>query len=293
MWQKSKPYLFVFPTVGAIGLLFFGGIFEGFLTSLGYSPFNPKSDIQFTAYIKIFNSSEFWVSFLLTLRIAVLSSILSGVMGVLVSVCLMLINKSGNGFWQRFFQLPLTIPHLVGAYLMVLLFMQSGWISRILFQLGFINEISDFPVLVNETFGWGIILTYTWKEAPFIALMVYPVLVRINGSWRDVAQLFGANQWQYVRQIVLPLIMPAWTSATFIVFAFTFSAFEVPYLLGVTYPRTLSVYSFQIFTTGGLESRPEALAINLLLAVITAILGIVAFRLSKRWIYEEPKGWNL
>lgn len=296
MWHNIKPYLLVLPTIGAIGLLFFGGLFEGLLHSFGYFPAANQYQFHIDGYRNLFYSKEFWDSLLMTFRIAAISSLVAGVLGVFVSICLFMLGKSAknsqNRFWHRFFQLPLIIPHLVGAYLMVLLFMQSGWFSRVLASLGIIEEISDFPILINEPYGWGIIFTYAWKEAPFISLLVYPVLLRIHRSWLEVARVFGANPLTFIREIVIPLIMPTWISATFIVFAFTLSAFEVPYLLGVTYPRMLPVYSFHLYTSGGLADRPQALAVNIILTILTAILGIIAYRISKRWMTKEGGGWE-
>lgn len=295
MWRNIKPYLYVLPTAGVLLLLFVGGLLEGLMQSLGFFPKAGQYSFTFELYDKLLSSQDFWDSLVFTFRIAFLSSLSAGILGMFVSVCLfMLVNtKSGrnNRFWQRFFQLPLIVPHLVGAYLMVLLFMQSGWISRILASLGWIDQISQFPVLVNESFEWGIILTYAWKEAPFIALMIYPVLLRIHGSWFEASRVFGAGQWAFFREILLPLLMPTWISSTFIVFAFTFSAFEVPFLLGVTYPSMLPVFSYNLYTSGGLAERPEALAVNVILAVITTLLGVIAYRLSRHWSITERGGW--
>lgn len=274
-------------------LLFCGGLFEGLLHSFGYFPAAGQYEFHAGAYERLLHSEDFWDSLWLTLRVAAISSCLAGVLGLVIAIGFLLLGQSVKSrLLHRMYQWPLTIPHLVGAYLMVLLFMQSGWLSSISASLGLIEEITDFPVLINECGGIGIILAYVWKEAPFVSLMVYPVLVRIHGSWREAARVFGANDWRFIRNIVLPLVMPAWISATFIVFAFTFSAFEVPYLLGVTYPRLLPVYSFQLYTSGGLVDRPEALAVNVLIAIITAVLGLIAYRLSKRWSAGEEGGWE-
>lgn len=294
MWQKSKPYLLLLPAIGAIVLLFFGGLFDGLLKSLGYFPAIGKTRFEVTAYTDLLNSSEFWESLALTLRIAALSSLLAAVLGAFIAVSLFMLNesaKAGNTrIWHRLFQLPLTIPHLVGGYIIVLLFMQSGFLSKILASAGFLDEMTDFPVLVNDPFGWGIILTYAWKEAPFVSLLIYPVLTRIHRSWRDVSRVFGAGHWDFIRDIVLPMILPAWTIAAFIVFVFTFSAFEVPFLLGVTYPSMLPVYSYQLYTSGTLADRPEALALNIILATLTIMTGLIVYYFSKRW--NVLKGWE-
>lgn len=292
MWRNVKPYVYVLPTAGVLLLLFVGGLVEGLIQSLGFFPAAGQYGFSLDFYQKLLSSPDFWDSLILTFRIAFLSSLLAGILGMFASVSLFMLAKAGRSqFWHRFFQLPMIVPHLAGAYLMVLLFTQSGWFSRILASLGWIDEISDFPVLVNEPFGWGIIFTYAWKEAPFIALMIYPVLLRIHGPWFEASRVFGAGQWAFFREILLPLLMPAWVSSTFIVFAFTFSAFEVPFLLGVTYPRMLPVLSYNLYTGGGLEARPEALAVNVILVVIVSLLGVTAYRLSKRWNMGGQGGW--
>lgn len=293
MWRKSKPYLLLLPAIATIVLLFFGGLFDGLLKSLGYFPAIGENRLELTAYTEVLQSEGFWESLELTLRVAVFSSILAGILGGILGISLFLLkeaSKTGEErVWHRLFQLPLTIPHLVGGYVVVLLFMQSGLLSKLLASLGVIDELTDFPVLVNDPFGWGIILTYAWKEAPFVSLLIYPVLSRIQRSWREVSRVYGAGRWNFIREIVLPVMLPSWTIAVFIVFVFTFSAFEVPFLLGVTYPGMLPVYSYQLYTSGTLADRPEALAVNIILAALTIALGLVIYYFSKRW--NVWKGW--
>lgn len=294
MLQKNRPFLLLLPAVGVIVLLFFGGLFDGLMKSLGYFPAIGETQLQVTAYTSLIQSEGFWDSLVLTAKIAFLSSVIGALMGGGLAISIFMLNHSTKSavpqFWHRVFQLPLTIPHLVGGYIIVLLFMQSGFLSKILASAGWIDEITDFPVLVNDPFGWGIILTYAWKEAPFVSIMIYPVLTRIHRAWRDVSRVFGASNWNFIREIVLPALLPAWTIAAFIVFVFTFSAFEVPYLLGVTYPSMLPVYAYQLYTSGTLADRPEALAVNIILAFITILFGLVVYYFSRRW--NVLKGWD-
>jgi putative spermidine/putrescine transport system permease protein len=295
MWRKSKPYFMSLPAFTVIAVLFFGGLYEGLIQSLGYFPVAGQSWFSISAYTTILRSSDFWLSFGLTLRVSLISTMLAAVLGLVMSICLFLLSKTGPirwiPFWRRWFQLPFVVPHLAGAYLIVLLFTQSGWMSRLAFHLGFIDKITDFPILVNEPFGIGVILAYTWKEAPFISLVLYPVLLRIHDSWHDAARVFGANSLKFVKEIILPLLMPAWFAASFIVFAFTFSAFEVPYLLGVTHPKMLPILAYERYA-GALTERPEAMAIGILLVMITALMGILAFRLGKRRLTASGRGWS-
>ncbi|UFT98636.1 ABC transporter permease subunit [Radiobacillus kanasensis] len=295
MWLNNKHLLYLLPAVSVVFFLFIGGFIEGFIQSMGYFPAAGEREFSFHYYQKILFSQDFWDSLLLTLRIAFLSSVFAGILGMVVCVCLFFLSlsskKKHNQFWQKFFQLPMAVPPLVTAFLIVLLLGQSGWISRIFGSFEWVDQINQFPILTNDSFGWGIIIAYTWKEAAFIALMLQPMLSRIHGSWLDVSKVFGCGKWSFFREIMFPLLIPAWTSATFIVFAFTFSAFEVPFLLGVTYPKMLPVLSYSLYTSGGLEARPEALAINVILVFLVILIGLIAYRLSKRWYTNEQGGW--
>lgn len=141
--------------------------------------------------------------------------------------------------------------------------------------MGWTDSIEQFPILINVTFGWGIILTYAWKEAPFVILMIWPVLHRIQTEWLFAARVHGANSWSYVRVVVIPLLVPVWAVTSFILFAFTFSAFELPYLLGVTYPKLLPDLSYELYMTGEWASRQDAMAVNMILTLITICLGIM------------------
>lgn len=296
MWPRSKPYFLVLPAVGVIAVLFFLGLIQGLIQSMGYFPAADQFKFTLLAYQKLFRSDEFYNSLLLTLRISIISTATAGLLGAFVSVSLFMLGKSSISSWlsllRRLFLLPLFVPHLVGAYLIVLLCMQSGWLSRIAYQLGWVEEMNDFPILTNDLFGWGIILTYTWKEAPFIVLMIYPVLLRVHDSWLETARVFGASSWGFVREIAIPLLLPVWFTSVFIVFAFTFSAFEVPFLLGVTYPKMLPVFSYELYYGGELTDRPAALAVNVVLALITAGLGLLAFQMNRRWINGTGRGWQ-
>ncbi len=60
-------------------------------------------------------------------------------------------------------------------------------------------------------------------------------------------------------------------AASLIVFAFTFGAFEVPFLLGRSYPTILPVMAYDEYRSVELTDRPAAMAINVLITLVTAL----------------------
>lgn len=169
--------------------------------------------------------------------------------------------------------LNLVFPHLVWAVALSLLLAQSGLLARIAFAFGLIDAPAQFPVLVRDHYGLGIILHYVSKELPFLLLIVLAV-VRTQGAQYDlVAENLGATFWQRLRYITLPLVLPALAAGSALVFAFVFGAYEVPALLGVRYPRMLAVLALEFFTNPDLNRRTEGMAISLIISLVT--LGVV------------------
>jgi len=246
--------------------------------------------LTMNAYRQLILSKDFINSLALTLKVALVSSVLSGVLAIiLVRVLFILGENRKTAIIRKVFQVPMLVPHVTAAYIIMLLFMKSGWFSSIAYSIGITKSIEAFPSVVNDPNSLGIIITYIWKETPFIMLMVFPIISRIQDSWLEIAQVFGARRQEFFREVILPLILPTWISSVLIVFAFTFSDFEVPYLLGITYPKFISVYSYSMYYNGQLSERPLALAANFILAIITAMLGIAAYKLIKIRDFKEVR----
>jgi putative spermidine/putrescine transport system permease protein len=168
--------------------------------------------------------------------------------------------------------LNLAFPHLVWAIGLSLLLSQSGLLARIATTLGLIDAPAQFPVLIRDSYGIGIILDYVTKEIPFLALIVLAIVRAQTEGYELVAENLGATSWQRLRYVQLPLVLPGLLAGSLLVFAFVFGAYEVPALLGVRFPRMLAVLSLDFFLNPDLRSRAEGMAISVIMALI--VLGV-------------------
>ncbi|MBM7556408.1 ABC transporter permease [Halanaerobacter jeridensis] len=270
MWKKRslwEPYLLLLPALVVLGGLFLGGVVLGVLQSFGYFPLIGLNNFTFEYYTEMLSSPEFLDALGYSLYISVVSSVLAAVIGVFLAYQLAKLPKK-HTLVKLIYKLPIVVPHIIATLLVFLFFTQSGLLSRILYNLGIIEQIESFPALVFDKKGIGIILVYLWKEIPFIALITYTVLKHINTSFEEVAANLGANSRQIFWHIYLPLSLPSIGSAVIIVFAFSFGAFEIPFLLGPTYPKTLPVMAYQRYISSDLMQRPYAMVIAVVLTVI-------------------------
>lgn len=278
MGGRVKIALLLAPALLVIGVLFAGGLFAAVVQSLGYLPAIGQTEISLDAYREVLTGEDFVDSFLLTTYVAAASTGISTVLAVLAALAL---RRAGGRLSAIVFQLPITIPHLVAAVGIALVISQAGLGARLAAALGLIGDPREFPALLYDRYSVGIILTYVWKETPFIALVVLASLRGVAGELEEVARTLGANAWQRFWYVVFPVISPGIIAASLIVFAFTFGAFEVPYLLGRTYPTILPVMAYNEYRDIELTSRPVAMAINVLIALITAVFAALYLRLAR------------
>ncbi len=278
MGGRIKIFLLLTPASLVVGVLFAGGLVSALVQSLGYMPAIGQTTVNLDAYRKVLTDGDFLSSLFLTLYVAGASTGISTVLAVLAALAL---RKSSGRVSAVVFQLPITIPHLVAAVGIALVVSQTGLGARGAAALGLIGQPSDFPALLYDKYSIGIILTYVWKETPFIALVVLASLRGVAAELEDVARTLGAGAWQRFWYVVFPVISPGIVAASLIVFAFTFGAFEVPYLLGKTYPTILPVTAYNEYRGIELTSRPIAMAINILISLVTAAFAAAYLRIAK------------
>ena len=256
-----------------VGVFFVGGIGQTLAQSLGYQPYLPGSRISLDAYAALLGDPAVRASLLLTARVALVSTLAAAVVGLAAALLIRRLGRSRR--WvAAVFSANLAVPHLVGALCITLLLSQSGLVSRLAYALGLVAAPADFPQLTHDAFGWGIITEYVWKEAPFIAVVALASLGRGVSDLEDAARSLGAGAWQRLVNVTLPVVAPAVAGGSVLVLAFSAGSYEVPYLLGRPYPATLPVVALTAYQDPDLQARPAAMAIAVLVVVVTA--GAVA-----------------
>jgi putative spermidine/putrescine transport system permease protein len=272
------------PALCLILLLFGGGLVLGLFQALGYLPSQGFSAISLQHFIHVLQDPDFGKSLILTLYISITSTLIAAVVSVLLALTLMRWAAESRAI-HFILQIPLTVPHLVIAISVILLLAPSGLFSRLFSTLSIIESPASFPLFVNDGWGIGILCVYIWKEVPFITFMLLSVLKNMGTELTEVGATLNASRGQRFFFITLPIIAPSLGAACLIVFAFTFGAFEVPYLLGRTYPLALSVWAYKNYSDVDLLARPEGIAIGLIIAgivILAIILSQIVLHLGRK-----------
>ncbi len=255
-------------------------LFYAIAESVGYISTIGQAEVSLQAYRSVlFESSEFWVSLGFSLWISVASTAISSVIALVLAVWLAGRKSNSDTLALNW---NLAFPHLVWSAALLLFLSQSGLLARWAASLGFIDMPSQFPVLVRDRYGIGIILSYIGKEVPFLTIIILSVLRSQAVGYDIVAENLGASRWQRLRYVTIPQVMPALIAGDLLVFGFIFSSYEVPALLGVGYPRALPALALRFFLDPDLRARSEGMVMSLIITGVVIIVALVSLRIGER-----------
>jgi putative spermidine/putrescine transport system permease protein len=268
------------PALGLVAVLFGASVIYGVAQSLGYLSVIGQTTVGLAAYRNVLvgpspAAAEFWPALGFSLWVSGAATLLAA-LGALLLAALVTRQSAPSAAGVLALNISLAFPHLVWAIGLALLLLQSGLLARAAASLGLIASPAGFPVLVRDRYGIGIIVDYVSKEIPFLTLMLLAVMRSQPQGYALVAANLGANRWQRLRYVTLPLVLPALLAGALLVFAFVFGAYEVPAVLGVRFPRMLAALALDFFLNPDLRSRAEGMAISVLMALVVLLVALLA-----------------
>jgi spermidine/putrescine transport system permease protein len=207
-------------------------------------------------YTGVFADAEVLSTFGYSIAIAVLSTLISVIVGTWIAVLL-----EGKRFWGRAAIFGLTIlPALI-----------PGIISAIAFRI--------YARLLGIEPGMGaIIWAHAVHNVPFVALVVMARLSTLPKSQIEAARDLGADPFIAFLRVTLPYLVPAILGASIFCLLLSFDDFVRSFFLG-GYEPTLPVLIFAMLRSG---MSPEINAIATVALVLTAAIGIWAERYTRR-----------
>lgn len=114
---------------------------------------------------------------------------------------------------------------------------QFGGVALAFAFLATIGLNGVLTLWVRQLFGWdlagsgwlyglaGLMLVYTYFQIPLMVIVFIPALEGLRDQWREAAVNLGASTWQYLREVAVPLLMPAFLGSALLLFANAFAAY--------------------------------------------------------------------
>ncbi len=232
-------------------------------------------------WMKIFSEGNVLQSFLYSTAIAIVSLLISVSLSLLVS--LKHHQSFRKGLLSYLIYMPLAFPGIVAAFFFFQLLTKSGVVSRLLYQLRLISSIDQFPDLINDTFGIGMITAHVFLSFPFFVLLFVNIIKteRIV-EYQQLASTFAATKWQSLFRVSIPMLLQKALPNIILYFIFIFGAFEVPLLLGRSNPEMVSVLAVRKLQRFNLLDIPQGYAIAVLYTIFVFILLVFLFKVKSR-----------
>lgn len=255
-----------------------GGLFKSLLISFGYFKEIGMTEFTFEFYKKVLTDKTFIDSLLFTLKFSFISSFLAVIIGAILAYSIFFFDKTR----EFYLNLPVIIPHMLVVVFLLNFLSNTGLVSRILFQIGLIEEPTQMIQLFYNKNSIGIILVYILKGAPFAGLVILQILKSMSINKFYAARNLGAGVFSEIKYIIWPDIKNSVTKIFLILFSFSFSSYEVPFLIGPTKPRALAVKSYIDFTKNDFIYKPAAIVINIIIGLIGILSVLLILRMEDR-----------
>lgn len=224
----------------------------------------------------IWNQPRVLAALKLSFGTAFAAAAFNAVMGTLVAWVFVRYRFPGKRIFDAMIDLPFALPTAVAGIALTALYGPSGWIGQWLDKVG---------IKVAYT-SLGITVALVFVGLPFVVRVVQPVLAEVERELEEAAATLGANRWQTVSRVVLPVLWPAVLAG-----------------FGLAFARGVGEYGSVIFIAGNLPGLTEiapllitfrldeydyasataiALAMLLLSLAVLLVINTLQARLSRR-----------
>ena len=158
---------------------------------------------------EILSSERILKSLQLSFSAALIAALVNVVFGLLLAWCLVRYSFPGKRIIDALVDLPFALPTAVAGIALTSLYAPTGWIGQYLEPIGI--KVAYTPI--------GITLALIFIGIPFVVRTVQPVLSDLETELEEAASALGANRFQIVTKIILPILFPALLTGFALAFA--------------------------------------------------------------------------
>ena len=243
--------------------LVFAFLFLPIIVLIVYSFNSSSMNIMFDSftfewYHKLFQNSDLIESFINTIIVASVSTVISTVIGTMSAYGLYKYNFPGKNIINGLIYVPIVIPEIV---------------------LG-ISLLSIFTLMQLELSLFTIILSHIAFSIPFVIVSVRSTLNNDIKVLEEASKDLGASNFTIFKEIVLPTIMPAIVSGATLAFTLSLDDVVISYFTAGPGSNTLPLYIYSLIKTG-ITPDVNALSTLMMLVVFTILISVTFYQTRK------------
>ena len=231
------------------------------------------SGFSFYWYIELFKSDEAWIALRNTLILAVLSALISTIIGTAAAEGIYKMrSKLLKTTVTSVTNIPMLNPDIVTGMSMMLFFAAV----MAIFNIADYNDIGFAAMLISHT-------TFC---LPYVILSVLPRINELGDTLSEAALDLGCTPTQAFFKVKLPNIMPGVISGMVMAFTLSLDDFVISYFVGPTDFQTLPLL---IYSMTKKTVKPDMYALSTIIIVSVFILLFVSNMRSFKKSASRPK----
>ena len=226
-------------------------------------------------------TSQDWTAVLLSLRIAVVATLVALPFGIAIATLLARKSFWGKSLLDALVHLPLVLPPVVTGYLLLITLGRKAPVGAFLDQ------------------HFGIVFSFRWTGAALACgIMAFPLMVRairlsieaIDRRLEDAAATLGANPaWLFVT-VTLPLALPGIIAGMMLAFARALGEFGATITFVSNIPGETQTISAAIYTLTQVPGGDSAALSLVIVAVIISLAALIASEWFARRAHARLNG---
>ena len=264
--SNIEPYIWIAPSIILMAIFIIVPITTVF--RMAFSQVTKTGLIKgfngFDNFTKVLNSDKFGMVLTNTVVWTVIVVVLSTILGFVLA--LLLNNKfKGRKIARAIVVFPWATTLVIQASVWKFIIdVDYGALNTLLKSLGIISTNINWTPTPEAYFAWeiacGIFVTI-----PFVCFTVLSGLQSIDGSFYEASTVDGANYWQKLFHITLPLVKPSLTVATVLNIIYVFNSFPIVWTMTKGDPAsrtdTLVTYLYKLAFYNGKQGEAAAVSV--------------------------------
>ncbi len=262
--SKYKTLAFILPII-----IVFSFFFLYPLVVLVVNSLHNDQGFTFVNYTQMITNAYYFKALLNSIILSILVTLATLVVSGVLAFFLARHNFPGKSLYFTLLTFPISFPGVVVGFMIIILFGSTGLIPMS------IQKITGQSSMVLAYTIFGIFLAYLYFSIPRTIMMLFGAIKDFDYTLEEAARTIGATSGQAIRYVILPAVMPIFTSAGAIAFSTSMSAFGTAFTLSNQFD-ILPILMYTEFTLNFNIEVASAIAVVIGIIVVTINSGYQA-----------------
>ncbi|MFZ5510183.1 MAG: sulfate ABC transporter permease subunit CysT [Pseudomonadota bacterium] len=254
-------------------------VLPGFGLSLGYTlaylslivlvplaaVFLKTATLSFGEFWQVVTAPRVVASYRLSFGASLLAAAINALFGLALAWALVRYSFPGKRIVDALIDLPFALPTAVAGIALTALYARNGWLGRYLEPLGI--EVAFRPL--------GVLVALVFIGLPFVVRTVQPILEDLDAEFEEAAASLGADRWQTLRHVILPILLPALLTGFALAFARAVGEYGSVIFIAGNVPMVSEITPLMIITKLEQYDYTGATAIAVVMLVVSFVLLLI------------------